>query len=306
MTAKLFLNNITVIDHGYIGSDGRQHGGSFHASFEVGGNVDSHEQVVIDFSACKKHIKEIVDARENGYDHKVWVLPGWSDCEVSAEVGNVTIRSSALELSGPSNMLRVVQAPEYSAAAIGEDIAKHVEAELAKLYPGVGVTVKCKLTEVGFINDPNNHRQYFRYSHGLRNSSSWGCQNIAHGHLSWLEIEHDEHYREDCQDCQQAMFAITQALSNQWDDAVLIDEANIVDRGDDYISIAYTTPRGRFFAKYRAPYVKYKVLPHETTIEHIVDAFARENAYWLERAHVARLYISEGLAKGSLKEFEHD
>lgn len=306
MKSSLFLNNITVIDHGYIGNDGRQHGGSYHASFVVEGEVGSDEQVVIDFSAVKKHIKEIVDSRDTGFDHKVWVIPGWSDCEAEVVAGNVAIRSSALELSGPSNMMRIVQASEYSADAVAVEIGKHVEAELNLLYPSVNPKVKCILSEVGFVNAPGNHRAYFRYSHGLRNSSSWGCQNIAHGHLSWLEIEHGEHYRNDCQDCQQAMFAINQALVNQWDDAVLIDEANIVDRGDDYISIAYTTPRGRFFAKYRAPYVKYKVLPHETTIEHIVEAFALENAYWLERAHVAKLYISEGLAKGSLKEFAHD
>ncbi len=306
MIASLFLNNITVIDHGYIGNDGRQHGGSFHASFEVSGSVDGTEQVVIDFSAVKKTIKELVDHRDTGFDHKLWVIPGWSDCEVETIVGNTTIRSSALEISGPGNMLRIVQSKEYSLEAIAAEIAKYVQAGLGQAYPGVNPEVKCRLSEVGFINAPGNHRAYFRYSHGLRNSSSWGCQNISHGHLSWLEIEHDGHYREDCQDCQQAMFAINQALVNQWDDAVLIDEANIVDRGDDYISIAYTTPRGRFFAKYRAPYVKYKVLPHETTIEHIVEAFARENAYWLERAHVAKLYISEGLAKGSMKEFKHE
>lgn len=306
MSAKLFLNNITVIDHGFIGADGRQHGGSFHASFEVSGEVDPTEQVVIDFSAVKKSIKAIVDDKVNGYDHKVWVIPGFSDCDVAVAVGEVTITSSALTLSGPSNMLRIVDSKEYSAAAIGADIGKHVEIELAKLYPGVNPVVKCILNEVGFINKPTNPSFYFRYSHGLRNSSSWGCQNIAHGHLSWLELEHDEHHSKECKECEQAVFNIQQNLTNEWDGAVLIDEANIVDRGSDYVAIGYTTDRGRFYAKYRAPYVKYKILPHETTIEHIVAAFAIENAYWLERAHVGKLFISEGLSKGSVQEFTHD
>ena len=305
MTAKLFLNNITVIDHGFIGQDGRQHGGSFHASFEVSGEVDANEQVVIDFSAVKKTIKAIVDDKETGFDHKVWVLPDWSDCFVTTEGDQVKIESSALELRGPANMLRVVEAAEYSADAVAAAFAKHVETELALAYPGVNPRVACKLTEVGFINSPDNFRAYFRYSHGLRNSSSWGCQNIAHGHLSWAEIEHDENYRPDCSDCRQAMFAIEQILNNQWNDAVLIDKANIVEQGDDFVAIGYTSSRGRFYAKYRAPYVKYKVLDTETTIENIVEAFARENAYWLERAHVSRLYISEGLAKGSVKELGH-
>ena len=54
MKSSLFLNNITVIDHGYIGNDGRQHGGSFNASFEAVidrvyvENIDPSEQSLIE------------------------------------------------------------------------------------------------------------------------------------------------------------------------------------------------------------------------------------------------------------------
>lgn len=307
-TSELFLNNITVIDHAVIGDDGRQHGGSYQASFRVKGSVDPVEQVVIDFSAVKKRIKEAIDHRDIGFDHKLWYIRGWSDADVTlTDQGNkVRIVSSAMEIEAPSNILRTIDSGgrDFSIALMEEKIAEFVQAELDAVYAAVNVEVQCTLTEVGFTMSPK-HR-YFRYSHGLRNSTSWGCQNIAHGHLSWMEFAHDEHYRDDCQDCQDGVASLIAALSAEWDGAVLIDEANVVANNDDHIAISYDTPRGHFYAKYRKPYVKTKVLPHETTVEHIVEAFARENAFWLERAHVKSLFISEGLAKGAVKEFRHD
>lgn len=306
-SSKLFLNNITVIDHAYVGDDGRQHGGSFHASFTVEGKVDAVEQVVIDFSAVKKQIKAIVDDNQFGFDHKLWLIQGFSAAEIvmhQPDPGYVTIKSAAMELSGPADMVRLVNASGYIKEEIAIDLASYVQTELAKLHPGIDVVVNCKLNEVMFTN--TEKAWGFRYTHGLRNSTSWGCKNIAHGHLSWLELEHDAHYDENCKDCKGALAAMRNRLESDWHDAVLIDSANVIDVGTDYISIAYSTTRGKFTGKYRAPYVKWKLFDHETTVEHIVDAFVRENGYFLERAHVKAIYISEGLAKGAMMELGND
>jgi hypothetical protein len=305
-SSKLFLNNITVIDHAYIGDDGRQHGGSFHASFTVEGKVDAVEQVVIDFSAVKKQIKAIVDDNTNGFDHKLWVIQGYSSADVivhQPQPGYVTIKSAALELTGPLDMMRLVNATGYVKDEIAADLGAYVQAELVKLHPGIDIAVKCKLNEVMFTN--TDKAWPFRYTHGLRNSTSWGCKNIAHGHLSWLEVEHDDKYNADCKDCKGALATMQARLESEWHGAVLIDAANVVDFGTDFITIAYTTSRGKFTGKYRAPYVKWKLFEHETTVEHIVNAFVLENGYFLERAHVKAIYISEGLAKGAMMEFDN-
>ena len=307
MKSKLFLNNITVIDHGFIDNRGHQCGGSFQASFEVSGEVDEREQVVIDFSAVKKSIKQIVDCKENGFDHKLWFIPGWSKGDVVTEGGCVTITTPVARIEGPDNFLRSFDSNGYCIYSLEAVIGKHVEAELSQMYPDVRVSVVCKLSMNGFVNTNGAAGPwYFRYSHGLRNSTSFGCQNIAHGHLSWLEMEHDDHYRDECQECKAAIQSLYDALHSQWDGAVLIDQANVVEKTDTHVSIAYTSLRGSFTATYDLREVKVKILPTETTVENLVDAFVRENGFFLERAHVKRVYMSEGLAKGSIKELNHD
>ena len=307
MTSKLFLNNITVIDHGFIDNRGHQCGGSFQASFEVSGEVDEREQVVIDFSAVKKSIKQIVDCNKEGFDHKLWFIPGWSKGEVDHVDGRVIIRTPVVRIEGPDNILRTFDSDGYSIYSLETAIGKHVEAKLSQMYPDVRVGVVCKLSLVGFTNTQSGVGPwYFRYSHGLRNSTSFGCQNIAHGHLSWLEMEHDEHYREECQECKAAVQSLYDALHSQWDGAVLIDQANVVAQSDTAVTIAYTSQRGAFHAIYDLREVKVKILPTETTVENLVEAFVRDNGFFLERAHIKRVYMSEGLAKGSIKELNHE
>lgn len=303
MQSQLFLNNITVIDHAYIGTDGRQHGGSFNASFRVTGPVIGDEQVLVDFSAIKKLIKASIDDAVSGFDHKLWHFPGWSNAEVGVSTEGVHIHSSAMEIRAPADILRVIMNASYDIPVLEERMSEHLEAMLSVKFPTIDLKVRTILSEKGFLN--TGKAQMFRYSHGLRNSSSYGCQNIAHGHLSWIEFDHDEHYRDDCEDCQQALESIATIIRNDWDGAVLIDEANVIEATDDFVTIAYQSGRGRFWAKYRRPYVKMLILPHETTVEHIVAAFAERAAFWLERAHVKTLYISEGLAKGAAMEFNH-
>lgn len=305
MKSSMFLKNITVIDHAYIGRDGRQHGGSFHASFDVSGRVDANEQVVIDFSTVKKDIKAIVDDKVNGFDHKLWFLTSYSEGAVAISSSKeVTITTSALEITAPQDIIRMVEANDYDAAKIGKIIGAYVETELSKKHPGIDLKVECILNEEPIVK--GYRVEMFRYSHGLRNSTSWGCQNIAHGHLSFLELYPGEGWRQDCLDCQQAADAIAANLTREWDGAVLIDEANVIEDCESYVAISYTTPRGKFYAKYRKPFCKVKILPHETTIEHIVEAFCAETGYWLERGHVGRIAISEGLSKGAYKGFDHD
>jgi hypothetical protein len=50
--------------------------------FALSLQIPSTEKVVVDFSTVKKSIKEIIDHKETGFDHKLWVIEGWSKCEV--------------------------------------------------------------------------------------------------------------------------------------------------------------------------------------------------------------------------------
>ena len=302
MKSSIFLNYITVIDHSYIGSDGRQHGGSFHASFDVSGEVVGDEAVVIDFSTVKKSIKAIVDHNDTGFDHKLWFISGFSKGFANVDRGVVNVVTPAVEITAPADIIRYMNCGSYDTTAIAALIGKEVKNALAYQFPGIGIDVVCRLSEEPWVNVRDGRHQMFRYSHGLSHSTSYGCQNIAHGHLSWIEFGHDANYRDDCADCKQNLEKMRNLVVNKLDGAVLINAANIVGDDDDSLTIAYESGRGKFWAKYLKNHSKYVVMPHETTIEHIVDWFVTEYGFYLEGAHVNKVFISEGLAKGSSKE----
>jgi len=188
-----------------------------------GNNRD--EGVVADFSTAKKTIKRDIDqhidpyqfdsptdaALANGFDHKL-VLPtkeffrpltgeesqlfesavfkfertGETHCLVTNQ------QMPQFRLLVPLNALRLVPADVLF------DLEKEVFTPFEK-YLGdflqqslPGVTIKSfvdqrpDLGPLGRLLGGKCHIEFFDYAHGLRHSSSYGCQNILHGHLSFV------------------------------------------------------------------------------------------------------------------------
>ena len=67
--ATMFFDNVTDLDCALI-KDGNIVGRSFKIAAEVTGPIQTEEQVVIDFSACKKEMKRLIDHDKLGFDHK--------------------------------------------------------------------------------------------------------------------------------------------------------------------------------------------------------------------------------------------
>ena len=109
--AELFLSDLTVVDHAYIDDSGNVVGGSFNPTFYVAGNVDPVEQVVVDFSTIKKDIKNIIDSRLIGFDHKLWVIDGysnvntlsWNSLSHDTDATQVEIETPTTKLSIPES-----------------------------------------------------------------------------------------------------------------------------------------------------------------------------------------------------------
>jgi hypothetical protein len=282
-TSTIFLNNLTCIDHAYIDAEGRIVGGSYHPNFLVTGSIDPVEQVVIDFSSIKKQIKAIIDDKENGFDHKLWIYANSSNCKYTHYDGNTTIRSDALLLEMPTNAIKIIESDAETA------IAQQVERELNKLHPHNNIKVQCELTHTNFARNPDSAIE-FTYVHGLRSSTSWGCQNHSHGHRSWIDFGVDMGG-----DIEYQLLALTHELNG----AVLIYKDNIVLDDDDYIAIFYTTPRGNWYAEYNKKMIKTIIFDTETTVENILNWFVAKNKDLLDRCGVKRLDISEGLSKGA-------
>jgi hypothetical protein len=289
--STLFLSDLTVVDHAYIDHRGNVVGGSFNPSFFVSGEVDPVEQVVVDFSAIKKQIKQIIDDKEFGFDHKLWFIGGYSKGTLTlVDGGSALVTTPTTSLGMPTNAVKYIENGIYSTDAIGQHMGQLVEDELRKLHPGINITVKC-------VNNVNCHVPtgttavaMFRYAHGLKDSTSWGCKNIAHGHLSYLQL---------LPDSPQAR-SLASAIAADLDDTIFIFDANIVENTNVHLAIEYTTEaRGRFYGMYDKAAYKLVVLPTETTVEHLVDYVANKYSTALEDASVEMVLMSEGLSKGA-------
>lgn len=296
-TSSLFLSELSIVDHAYINNEGIVVGGSFNPSFLVTGEMDPIEQVVVDFSTIKKDIKAAIDHKDIGFDHKLWFIDGYSAGTIAISDKAVVITTQYTTLNLPLNAVKYVQndqVRDYNTPTIGIAFAELVQDELAKKYPAIDITVECINTEnAHFSISPAYYpAEFFTYSHGLKDSTSWGCQNIAHGHLSFLQLETElsssEASRELCT-------SIAQDISS----ALFVNPTNIKTNDDVTLVLEYETPRGLFQAAYAKSVYNIHILETETTVEHLVAWVASTYKDQLSAAGVTRVWMSEGLSKGS-------
>lgn len=316
--ATMFLCDVSVVDHAYIDNRGLVIGGSFHPSFLVSGNIDPEEKVVVDFSTIKKQLKKEIDDDAVGFDHKCWIIEGYSDivsmaidgkevtfAELNApDDGNgiywdetINIITSACSFVAPRSAFKFIQTqhmvnPVYSTEHAGQ----FMEEYLNKYFNQYGITVKCKNSERVHHYRTGVAMSTFRYTHGLKDSTSWGCQNLAHGHYSFIELNA---YFEEEEDQ-----SLTQSIADHLDNAVFINRENIVNECDKFIEIEYTSERGHFWAQYCKGANKIIVLDTETTVEYLIEYVATEFKEDLNRLCISELFVSEGLSKGAYMSFD--
>lgn len=317
-TATMFLSELSVVDHAHITKDGTVVGGSFNPSFKVSGNVDPIENVVVDFSTIKKNVKNFIDDDTIGFDHKLWVINGVSNItnlvvngeeiaesslkELTETEGNtlVTVNTPMCSFVVPLNAIKIIgydrdieKVGDYNV----ENAGIWMEEYLNERFGGE-VTVECNNTEhVHTFNDKTtNPVSYFRYDHGLKNSTSFGCQNPGHGHLSFLQLESDAPVEKQLE--------VLNKITKYLDGVTFINGENVVSESSDCIEIKYTSSnRGEMMAKYKLNSdkygAKYIVLETETTAEHLVDYVVEMFYNDLNEIGATGLYLSEGLSKGT-------
>lgn len=320
---SIFMSQPTCIDHAYINQLGLVVGGSINPNFIVTGELDKQEQVVVDFSQIKKQIKAAIDDRITGFDHKLWIIEGYSNCKLYEESSpgswklitdkkqlldmppqdRIRIISDMFDMIMPVDAVRFIptrRAPS-SKLEFNRVICDNMTAYLEdKLYD-----IHNKLIDVTVIHQEQPHlfgKDYhamFTYTHGLPFSTSYGCQNQNHGHLSWVQVV--GHELSDTR----LMKELTDQIALFLHNAVFIDQSNIVDRSKESISIEYTTEqRGYFQATYTLGPRGFRalVLPADTTIENIIEFVLRQPSIdtLLRQATATHLAISEGLSKGAI------
>lgn len=311
-TSTLFIGNLTQIDYAYVHPTQLIiKGGSLNLNVEVTGNIEPVENVVVDFGTIKKSIKRLIDDKEEGFDHKIWVpenhggiddfelwsVPGETNCSRIAMFpfgdGRMVVSTPKFTLACPKNAIKVCKI-----SFVSDSIRDYLEEKLNAEYPNSEIKVKVLLTDrpvLPFDNFPGNEIS-FTYVHGLKKSTSWGCQNIAHGHKSWLlfvdaygQVVHlpDEFKLKIEDDLDGRMFI--------WSD-------NIVSDDDSGLQIGYETPRGNFYLVIDKPSVRTHIIDTETTVEHLAEWFVsyfEEDVRKMVKLGATSVYFSEGLVKGA-------
>lgn len=317
-SSTIFINEPTVVDHSYITGSGRIVGGSVNPTFLVTGEVTEDENVVLDFSKAKKELKRWIDDNDNGFDHKCWIVQHVSqlisvvDLNTKENVGDwsylasssdpdrlLAVSTPMLQLRAPKSAFRFVM-NQSGERDVNRAVATAMESWLKEHMPEFSIRVLMRENPIPV--DHNEHTTHpFRYVHGLKHSSSWGCQNIAHGHLSFIAIDGQ------WGGSKTAIDSVTASIARQLNDTVFISAENY-DRDEYFVNIGYeSTSRGRFeMSINRAAQQKYVVLETETTIEHIIEYVAANFKTQLKSVGATRLYVSEGLSKGAVLELDYN
>lgn len=310
MKSTMFLNNLTVIDHAYINAAGKVIGGSFNPSFLVSGETDEVEKVVVDFSTVKKDLKKLIDHDVTGIDHKLWLLEDSLTNSVVYGEHDVEITTPCTYLRVPKSAVANLTKYTYGLKQIGRALENYLTVEMSLLYPSI--QIEC-------FNSINAHtlnnrvpRSMFSYVHGLKDSTSWGCQNNSHGHLSFIQLfvdraqlqdysGRDEDYvRAACPVNPTAVRSLQERIASDLNETVFIRRENLALSEANHVTVAYESrDRGTFSARYDTRHVKTQVLETETTIEFLAEWVKNRYVTELRNAGVMAFAISEGLTKGS-------
>lgn len=338
----MFLNDVTAIDHALISVTGQVIGGSVSPQIIVRGPMDSDESVVVDFSTIKKFLKNTIDHNLNGYDHKLLVdledaslkvslldgdgrwladvkkmFPGYANInntEIAREFkSDASVQGDYIvEITTPATILDMpLNAVKFYRGDLARAIQSYLLPELAKSYPGCTCTLELHEDYRSMSMAPGSNFESllspFRYVHGLKDSTSWGCQNIAHGHASFLQMH-----------CQKEQLDAVESLMDDIyyhiNDVVFINRANLTKPFPDElvgkrcgtidapkVDIQYKTGRGSFAMSIIRPELQpYIVLDSETTVEYLAAFIESTYGADLDKIGITKAYVSEGLAKGAL------
>lgn len=294
-TACMFLNNLSVVDHAYIDQYGGIIGGSFNPSFLVEGDIDPIEKVVVDFSTIKKDIKKIIDDRDYGFDHKLWFIEGFSQGTCEIEDGRVNLETNHAILNLPLDAIKIIKGknPSYETRWIGDVFAAHVREHLLPKYKNIKVYCNNNI-DAHLYDSRSKNISYFSYVHGLKDSTSYGCQNIAHGHLSYVQL-----FSEQNQSPQ--VLGLQSKIASDLNGMIFIKHENLIADTGSQFEIGYkTSQRGNFYAKIYGQ--RYIVLETETTIEFLADYIKNKYNKELIQVGCTSFFVSEGLSKGAYQQ----
>ena len=261
--ARLFVDNLTVIDFSYLDAERGVVGESWIVDIELAGDLDD-QGMVFDFGKVKKQIKQFIDAE---IDHRLLVPNAWLGCKTDHVNGQLHIEfplmtGELITHQSPKDAVLLIDAPSIDSVSVARDLQGQIKAFLPDNVTEVFVTLR----------NEDIRDAFYHYTHGLQKHLGQ-CQRIAHGHRSRIEIKSN-----GTRDVQ---------LEAQWAerlrDSYIATECHIIDHFKvndiSHTSMAYTAQQGEFSLS--LPSSKIFTMPTESTVENIAnylaDIIAKEN-----------------------------
>ena len=314
--STIYFSNVTDLDCALCRNQfviGR----TFRVAVSVTGRVEDEEQVVIDFSAAKKMLKQFIDDGDIGLDHKmIMFTEDYPNVVDEYDFGSAFIETDYFQLELPNDAYKLIEG-DSTLTSIEEYLSTMLTEQMSKHY---GFEVKCGvlLNETPILsvfenNFPNNFdfldsvQAEFTYVHGLKNSSSYGCQNIAHGHSSYILLQSKKELSQQVKDhLRKFMWDMTSSPIV----FTTLENCTLDDSGAYYIQYE-SKSRGEFkmLVKPETTTKQFKVImldAPDTTVENLVDYMVNcLREHWDPKLgvledHIETVYVSEGLSKGAL------
>ena len=277
--ARLFVDNLTVIDFSYLDFERGVVGESWIVDIELAGDLDD-QGMVFDFGHVKKQIKHFIDAE---IDHRLLVPTALSNCKTKTSDSQLHIdfqlqSGGIIAHQSPADAVLLVDAKKIESS----HIAKDLQARIAALLPNNvnEVLIHLRHEEISGA--------YYHYTHGLQKHLGQ-CQRIAHGHRSRIEITTDG----------QRNLKLEAHWAKILKDGYIATKEHITDEfehnGIAHTNLKYTAQQGDFSIS--LPSSNVYVMPIETTVENIANHLAEVIAQQYKTPVVVKAF--EGLQKGA-------
>ena len=277
--AKLFVDNLTVMDFSFLDRERGVVGESWIVDIELTGELDD-QGMVFDFGHVKRQIKQFIDAQA---DHRLLVPAASPGCRTSMSGDQLSVdfplsSGAVIRHESPRDAVLLLAADSVDTQQIAEDLQAQLMSILPENVRNVRIMLRPEAIESA----------YFHYTHGLQKHQGQ-CQRIAHGHRSRLEIAIDGARSADLE----AHWA--QRLA----DIYIATDNHIVEEFDHngipHLRLAYSAAQGDFAIT--LPRAQVFVVPCVSTVENIAIYLAGQVAGDTSGNVLVKAF--EGVGKGA-------
>lgn len=295
MRSSIITNNI---DYSYIDTEGYLIGGSCSVKIVLTEKLYSESTV-----SLKDTIKDLLNGKL-GFDHKIWIF---DDSLLLSDIVVNQLTDSEERLSFTTPVITAMTDMQsirrikgvHSSLSVSTAISKFLASSILDKSLKIETIIECDSKAL----HNNSGIMRFRYCHGSE-GSDFGSQNIAHGHLSYLQVL-DKNYKE-IKVYSPELSAYLLEMVIKLDNTYFINSYNNnndLNLDADKYSISYISKDRGFFnlvLNIGDPKVKVCVLNTDTSIEHIINFIVFLYGRKLKKFGACYFVLSEGLERASI------